>query len=827
MVLLNEFNIEISTILWNLLYTLIIVIGFIIIFIIPAYLLYRIVELIKKRFFNAKNYKKSFSMFIFYGFFVNLSFTIFLATVGLLNQTWAIYTLSGVMIIGAILVDLIPYKFKFKDYFLMWKTRFFKLKNKIKDSSNYFYIIIFLMGVLIVFSSVILPFPVGEDMIGHSLYLQLIYEQNTLIPILNERISPIIITTNVVQYPLFAHYIAVLNYAFAFPILKFTTPQFLSIFLKIWILIIPITIKETSTKIFGKRIGNISFIMAFVFSPAYYVIWRWGGFAYTFGLIFFNITAFIFFNWKEYHIIEYFLLSIVSVLFVLISHTVVFSLIIVVYFSGVILYLWLKFTKNNNKDLIEQNKKPFYLSMFISIGFICSLILIRVITTLLKYRDNLSEKSYPYSLYLGLIGLIAVTLLVSSDIIKRRIKNEKTKLKNSSFYYIPFWSGIILLITSSIIALLFIPKINNLVAEISLVKTLFLSSNSTTPIIDFEFIGSTSPILGEAPYFIIILFQIFSNFYINGLLAIVGIILLIKNTRKNSNIYIKLFTAIAITSICFLVYYGLSMINALSFLAFKFPLAFFIIRYERLFITFLINITPILSGYVICKYLINLENAKVINEKEEENKFIKNCQKLRNFFIKNKKAINTSFVLMISVFTLSTYTYIGYFRTSLFYSNDIYEAAEWIRLNTNENDRFIVDSYGSWITFTTNRQISFAFLAGSTDIHRAIVVTVQTIEKLLEDTAREIFILSKLGYKYVYLSTAQPNDILNIFYYYNGYYYTFDTFNNNPYIDVVFRGETDMILYLNTTSFTPADYDPTLPFTPNLPGFELVEEIIY
>ena len=53
-----------------------------------------------------------------------------------------------------------------------------------------------------------------------------------------------------------------------------------------------------------------------------------------------------------------------------------------------------------------------------------------------------------------------------------------------------------------------------------------------------------------------------------------------------------------------------------------------------------------------------------------------------------------------------------------------------------------------------------------------------------------------------------PNDVLQIFYDYYGFYYSVKTFENIPYIDVVYKGESDMILYLNTSSFTYETYHP-------------------
>ena len=823
MALLYSFNFDSGIFLFNILYSLLILLGFVIIFVFPAYIVQRIVEIIKKRYSKNQLPKKSISMFIFYGCISNLVLTLFLTSVGLLNKSWVIYTLASFLVIGVIFVDLIEMKLNFKEYFQMWKNRFIKLKTKIKNSFTWMSIASICVGILIILSSFFLPLPVGEDMIGHSFFIQLIYEQSKLFPELSDRIAPLIITSNVVQYPLFAHYIAVLNYSFVVPITNFTGAEFLNIYMKIWMLILPFTIKEVCSKIFCEKVSRIAFIMAYIFSPAYFVLWRWGGFAYLVGLIFLSITIYIYLSWKDYHIIEYILLSLLSTVFILMSHTVVFTFAILVYLSGAFYFIYLKITKKDN--LIKANSKPFYLSLFISVGFICCMILLAVSSTLLKYRTRLNENPYPYNLYLGMIGLLGTILFsISSYFLFRKRKEEKEK-KHSGYLFIQFYFSIILILSSIIVAILFNPEVNGKLKSIALVRTLLLGRNSTTPILDFSFIGLTDPLINTGSNFLTILIQIFANFYINGFLAIIGVVLLFVNLKKkqDNNLSIKLFVALVTIMLCFLVYYGLSLIDVFSFLAFKFPIAFFIIRYERLFLTFMICIAPILSAYVINSYLSRLEEASLSEDVDERVGFKKFKKQFRNFFINNKKGINYAAVIIVTSITIGTYVYVGVFRTTLTYSNDFNEATQWIIENTNVNDKFIVDTYGSWITFTTNRQVSFAFLVGSTDQHLAISITVRIIYDLICSTATEMIYLDQLGYHYIYLSIEQPNKILELFYNYNGYYYTFETFENLPYVDVVFKGESDMILYLNTSSFTHEVFLPVPPGRPSQQNFLLVQ----
>ena len=772
-------------------------------FIIPGYLFSKSYLNLRDR-LSKNEYRRdiNFSLIVLFGFLSNLLIFIIVANLGLLNNVWVMWIIYSLLFLLFLLYDFYQSKWKLRKYFLLWKIRLKKVYDFILFKKNWFVIFILLGVLLYIISSFLIPYPPGEDMMGHSLYVQLIYEQNTLFPLLDSKISPIIISTNKIFYPMFPHYIATISYSLIEPITGILSPTFMNSYYKIWLLILPITYRETISKIFNKKVGYVSSIMLFLFAPTMFIIWRWGGFSFTFGLIFLSITILNILNYDRYAKIDYYAICLFSLFITLICHTVVFTFVILFIFAIAIHNINLRLSKKY--ELVnEKIKKMYHFSIFIIIAFIYLLVLFEAISTLQKNKNYIINNLKFYIILSVICLLLLVYIIINQCIISRK-QNIMTKKHLHKFLKSFNLIAIISTITIVFLLILYISKVNEFISNMSLVNTIkfLFKDQSKKPIISFDFIRN-DPIFSFKSHIFTLITQVFANIYINGILFIGGLFFLSKKLKElDNNFGKKIFYIFTGVTILLFVVYGLSQISFLSFLEIKFYFAFYLIRYERLFVVFNIIITPAFSAY----FLVQLNKILKNQEKILINPSAFGKIKLKYF--KRKKVYNSIIVVFISLLTLGTYFYIGIFGTNLYYTNDHKEATQWILDNTDEDDRFIVDRYGSWILFTTGRKISFMFLTGSGEVYKAQEITKAIIKFLEEDTINEIMYLRQKGYCYLYLSEQMPNDIQSIFYSYYGRNFNIEYFEKIPYIDIVYRGEYDMILYLNTSSFTYETYHP-------------------
>jgi len=807
--LIYDFDFAWSLILKNTLNLLVVSLLFVFMFILSGFSINKLINRIKKSINEENKSQISIPLIVFYGFLANFLIVIFLTAINVLNKSWVIWLIYCIFPIIIILLDLLDVKFNIKDFFSNIKRKLVSLKTTLKKTNNWFIIIIFIAILLYIFSSIILPYAPGEDMMGHSFYIQLIFEQNTLFPSLYGKISPLIITTDQHLYPMLSHYIAVTEYSLIAPLYSITTPEFMNCYYKIWILFLPFIFKDLSTSIFGKKVGRISFILLLIFSPAYFVIWRWGGYAYIFGLVFLTVSLYFIFNWKNMNKFEYYLVNIISLLITFFCHTIVFTFLILFSISGSFLFLAYKSTNNDIlKDPIK--KKPFILSNLINIVFFSGLILMDILSKLQKYKNSIIGNKTYFIILAWVISGIAILLIINNVFfVLNRSKYQKEKLG----YLLNFINlfGFISFSIVSILMLAYIEPINNFISSNNIFRTV-LADKSKLPIISFDLIGASSSIINFESSILTTIVQFFANVYITGLLGLFGFVFLTIKLKNNDD-SIKKIIFFAFTMVIFYMFliYGLSQIEILNFLYIKFPFAHYMIRYERLFITMLLIIAPQLGAYFINNLQIYIEQKEPLTISADSKSL---WSKIKKLYFSRTKLYNNLCVLFISLITLGTYFYVGFFKTNLYYTNDYDEASQWILDNTDEDDWFIVDRYGSWITFTTGRKVSFIFLTGSQDLYRAPEITRSIIYRLITDTAREILVLKSLGYEYLYLSAEMPNDVLSLFHHYYHWYYTNETFEQIPYIDVVFSGETDMILYLNSSSFTHETYQGIPPFSP-------------